>query len=436
MDNLSPRIRDSSDLEILKIGSATYANIQDWINITQSAGLISGGVVSDAGGATVDVAGGTGFIKATDDHVAPSLSFDFSASLGLAIPADTIRYVVVDYNAGTPEVQIDITDSIDSHTRFRLATIVNESGTLHILNNPSGISDVTAHISERFYETFPRQRANREGGLILGESGTRNLTLSAGKIYDALNEFDISAIDTSVSGTFDSYSSSGKESSANTQWDNDNYDNAGTLTSLSNNRFAILWLYVELDGPLVCVYGTSQYTSSASAENESAPAVLPLRIQAHSVLVGRIIFQKGAASASEIQSAFSTSFQPTLSTDHNNLSNLTIGDPHTQYQLIAGRPSDITIVPDATYIVLATDRLIHTTYTPTGPITSITIPTALLAAGKKFVIVDGGGNAGTNNITINTEGTAKIIGQSNYLMNTNYESKTFYTPDGTNWFFE
>ncbi|MCK5615677.1 hypothetical protein KAR91_78155, partial [Candidatus Pacearchaeota archaeon] len=369
---------NSSEVDISKISSATYDNIQDWINNTQSAGLISGGIVSDAGGATVDVSAGTGFIKATDNHLAPSLSFDFSASLGLSITVDSIRYVVVDYNAGSPEVQIDTTDSIDSHTRFRLATIVNESGTLHVVNNPSGLDDFAAHVIERFYKTFPKKRDDRTGGLILGETGTRNLTLSAGEIYDALNEFIISAIDTSVAGSFDSYSSSGKESSSNTQWDNDNYDNAGTLTSLTTNRYAILWLYIELDGPLVCVYGSAQYTSSASAENESAPAVIPLRLQAHGLLVGRIIFKKGDPTTTEIQSAFSTAFQASLSTDHNSLSNLAVGDPHTKYRLLDGRASDITPVNASTYTVLTTDHLLHVEYTSIGSVI-ITIPSAQIS---------------------------------------------------------
>ena len=328
----NPHDVDSADVEIGELGTATYDDIQDWINNTQSCGLITGGAVTDSGSAQVDVAAGTGFIKATDSCTGVTSTFDFAADTNMAITTNTIRYVVVDYAGGTPEVQIDTTDPIDSHTRFRLATVVNESDTLHIVNTPQKVCDLASHTEERFYECQPRQRAERIGGLILGETGTRDVTISASEIYDGLNEYPFAAFDTSGASTFDSYSSGGLESAGDGLWDNDNYDNAGTLTSLSANKYAVLWWYAELDGGVVCVYGTAQYTSAASAENESAPATLPLRLQAHGLLIGRYIFQKGGDPPEEVQSSFDTAFTAALAADHGNLAGLG-DDDHTQYAL-------------------------------------------------------------------------------------------------------
>lgn len=123
-------------------------------------------------------------------------------------------------------------------------------------------------------------------------------------------------------------------------------------------------------------------------------------------------------------------------------------DTPASYVGFAGKPSrvnqaetglefadpPVTVVNAATYTVLVSDQIIHTTYTPTGPITS-TIPTALLGSGKEFTVVDGGGNCSVNNITVDTEGAEKIIGQDTHVLSIDYESVTYYS-DGSNWFIK
>lgn len=89
-----------------------------------------------------------------------------------------------------------------------------------------------------------------------------------------------------------------------------------------------------------------------------------------------------------------------------------------------------TTVAGATYTVLRTDDIIHSTYSATGAVT-ITIPTALMAEKKTITIKDAGGNAGTNNITIDS--TDNIDGAGTYVINGNYDSVTIYS-DGTSWY--
>ena len=95
----------------------------------------------------------------------------------------------------------------------------------------------------------------------------------------------------------------------------------------------------------------------------------------------------------------------------------------------------ITTVNAATYTILATDSIIHVTYTPTGTCT-ITWPTALMLDAFRVIIVDAGangGNAGVNNITVATEGAETIDGDASWIINGHGDWIEAYS-DGSNLF--
>lgn len=300
------------DVLINILQTPTRDDLEDYIDSTGSKGVITGGAVTDAGGATVDVTAGEGFIRAADNDITTLFLFEWAAATGVTIPSNTERFVVVDYNGGTPVVAL-ATTLTDPETRIFLARIYNEAGTLHLSNihehAHSGIH-WTQHMLE---EVFSIRRADRLGGILLGETGTRKITVSAGELYLGLNEHEIDAINTNTGDTFDAYYRNGSggwtKVAAQTDWPNTQYDNgSGTLQTLTNNRWGTLWFYVELDGELTMLYGTSNATSQANAETESAPGSIPPRLLDHAVLAGRFIFQKSAATAAAIQSAFSVAF--------------------------------------------------------------------------------------------------------------------------------
>lgn len=72
-------------------------------------------------------------------------------------------------------------------------------------------------------------------------------------------------------------------------------------------------------------------------------------------------------------------------------------------------------------------------HTATGSAVTYTIPSAKVAAGRVFIVKDGGGGAGSNNITVATEGSETIDGSSTLVISTNYAAARLFS-DGTNWF--
>ena len=102
----------------------------------------------------------------------------------------------------------------------------------------------------------------RGTGLILGETGTRNITVTAGVLWaELVNRFSTDAFNSSTGGTFSYWYRSATpgawtEATGNTQINNLNYDDGdGTLGTLTAGRYGVHWVYVVHDGSVHVVYG-------------------------------------------------------------------------------------------------------------------------------------------------------------------------------------
>lgn len=85
----------------------------------------------------------------------------------------------------------------------------------------------------------------------------------------------------------------------------------------------------------------------------------------------------------------------------------------------------------AAYTVKTTDYIVEVTG---GLPFTITLPKAAVAGkGRVFVIKDGSGGAGTNNITIDGDGSETIDGAATKVIATNYAAVWLYS-SGTAWF--
>jgi hypothetical protein len=370
----------------------TLDNNQRTFNtVFAAAGVVTdSAAITDGGGATVNLAARDIFIRSTDSDTGVLYLSTVGASNGNSIPAGVARYIGIEYNAGSPQWVIKTTDAWTDNIDFPMGTVVNESGTLHILNNPVLISNSLARLVHRLSETSPYEWAEKAGGGKVSNTGTRNLAITATEFYDRLNEFTFTAKDTSVSDTFDIYSSAGLEASAATQWPNTQYDNGGTLTDMTVNWYAWLWLYAEMDDQFVMVYGTAQYVSPAAALNDPAPTTLPLRIQSHGRPLAKILFQKAASTPTDIISLLGESLTASGTVDHGDTSGLS-DDDHTQYSLIssqAGVPSSTPSRVGETNVDTTNDNVYHSTGTASSSDWTLSTP----KRGQATITFDGGGS--------------------------------------------
>lgn len=341
-------IGSGGTLSLAKIGVPPYYTVQDFMNFAESPGVTSGGIITISG-TTYTVGAGNGFIKATDSNVAP-LNFIRWSGSSAALSSNTYTFLGVDYNGGSPKVISKATDTFDLDTQFSLGVVVNDAGTVYKMNNDWHTGDTIANIIERLDSDATIQRDARQGGLILGNTGTRNITVSAGQILARVAEFAIAAFDSSAASTFDTYYQNGAggwtKATGVTQWDNTNYDDGdGTLGSVTALQYSSKWFYLMSDGTVAMMYGQSVSTALGTIiSSDTPPSTVPNRIGKTGLLIGRIVFHGSNSTPDAVQSAFTSTFNPTLVTDHNALSNLTTGDPHTQYMYLAGRAGGQALV--------------------------------------------------------------------------------------------
>ena len=326
----------TSDVPIITgTGSPTVDELEEYFNNTGSSGFFTGGTITDATGGNINVAAGEGFIRTTASDVAQLVSFKWSASAGIDIPVDTTRYVFVD-DAGSVTVNASEFTEAQDNIILGVATNVGDS-TVYAFNFGVRLAESIGQAGRFIRRTAGIVKDIRRGGLAYGQSGdaNRDVTMSTGNIWWGRTDYTMSAFDTSGADTFVAYSAGGLEDATASGWPNAQYDSSGTLTTMTNNRWANLFFYLSPDDTHIMMYGRSEFTSEALAEAEAVPSSsMPNRITAAGVLAARYTFQKSANTAT-IASAFETQFQGGAASDHGTLSGLS-DDDHTQYLLADG----------------------------------------------------------------------------------------------------
>ena len=418
----------AQNLTLAKIGSSTFSTLQDMQNVFHSAGWTSGGTITDAGGGNINVSAGTGLIRNSNTAVATISYFDWTAMNGIAIPSNSVRYVGVEYNGGSPQISVRTSANWNLKTDFPIGVVANEGGTLSIYSDKQAVGDHAATMIQREYETMPLSRDERDGGLIIGETGTRNITLTAGAVWDRLNRYIIPAFDTSITGNFDAYYRDGGSGFTKvtglTQWPNTKYDNgSGTLATMTDNYYSTLWFFIDTNSKISMVYGRNEYTTSSLADAEMEPDTLPSKLMVFGKLLGKVVFQKSASSAVDVSTAFSMSGSSSLNTNHANLTGLDYASSgHTGFaDAISGVNDNITSMTGVASIAPTASAL---NITGNGASLWKTISGALTLDSAAALNI-GNTNAtslslGKSGITTTNNGNLAVVGNLSTLKGTDY----------------
>ena len=334
-----------STITLSKIGTPTYATADKERDITGSAVVFIGGGFTDNGNGTITVAAGSGSIRATDALTSAALSVDWAEVASLALDDGVVSYIYLEYNAGTPQIVASLTERTDFNTNIFLGTVFREGNTAHIYSPKRHYGGNHAQqIARRLQGTLPFSRVS---GGMLGEIGTRNISITEGLFWEGLDNFktNIGGFDSSGASRFSYYYRTGAawtKVADQSQIDNVYYNNTATgLVELTTNRYGVHWVFLEADSHIIVVYGQGDYTL-ALAQAAKVPAALPPLIAVHARLIGKIIIQKAASVFISVESAFIYAFEKATAADHNDLLNIQGGSADERYHMTAAQATIAT----------------------------------------------------------------------------------------------
>ena len=296
------------------LGTPTNNSLQSVFNIWFNAGWVSWSEITDNLDWSVTVSAWTWLIRIANTSQSALKSFDIAENTNVILVDWASNIVYVDYNAWSPiytstTTRADILDN--ENDKYEVCEIVREWTTLHISDLKH---QARSQGQQRAYSLTPVARWDN-AWLILGETWTRNITVTAGSIWRKYIKEAVSAINTSVADTFDSYYTTDSYTTWtkvtwDTQWNNTQYNDITTwLVALSPaSKYSFQDFYLNWSWNLVRVYWSGQYNAVADARETPATTELPVRLQNNSILIWRIIFQWNDTIAQATLSAFDITF--------------------------------------------------------------------------------------------------------------------------------
>lgn len=238
---------------------------------------------------------------------------------------ETTNYIVANYNNGNPILQrISDVELINESSIVPILTIYVKAGILHSLNWDTLGKGLSNKLHQRLVKT---ERYKRELGLILTMKNpgvNLDFVVSAGKVWYGATREDILPVDSSIDSAFLVFPNG--TVSTISALNNLNYVVANTLQTLTDNRYAVNWVYrgIEQYKHVYVMLGEGDY-SLTDAQTAVAPSPPPL-ITSHAQLIAKVIIQKNSNSVVSIQSAYDVSFNLATPQVHNELSGLNNGD--------------------------------------------------------------------------------------------------------------
>lgn len=307
--------------ENLPVSTATTNAID--LKTTLSAGAFSGFEVTNNGDGTINVGSGIAYLRATNDQYAPLIKYPIAAYNNIPLVDNMNNYILVSYNGGSPALVLNTTGSgIDTQTNSIAVAAARVGTTVHYVNLTGSNSDPNAKLRNRY---LLQEGIRRISGLTISATGLKIATTS-GITFSGLIRLDVSAIDTNAGGTYTLAYNNGStwtRITGQTDINNTQYNNAGTLTTLSNNHFRTDYVYTLVNSPskLYVILGTAEYGNLASAQAAPQPSSLPVELQQLGVIVGRVIVEKSATTLN-VASPFTTTFTGATAQNHNDLAGL------------------------------------------------------------------------------------------------------------------
>lgn len=301
-----------------------------------SPGIMTGGEITEGTNAgTFKVAALTAYLRTTDSLTAPLKYITLAEQDNQTITsADTVYFVCLDYNGGTPQIVISQTNpylSGTDYTQIPIGKVMKDgSNNVHYVSGGYNLQDGVEKLHVR---AKTLRNLELSSGSVIAYSGTNNFTMTSGVVYGGINRFNLSSYNSATTQFTPIYrdgSGGWTEGTARNTIDYEHYDDgSGTLANVGVSKYGCFWVYRHVDdGDVFVRYGE---TSGSLAEAEAATEpTKPDHLTEFGCLIGKIIAPQSGGSFTTVQMVTDTFFVGTAVSDHGSLGGLD-DDDHPQY---------------------------------------------------------------------------------------------------------
>jgi len=344
---------------------------------TNTSGVLARTSITITGsGATLSCSSVKVLLYSTSGFSGDFKTYIVPAATGLVLVDNALNALIVSYNGGSPVFSTTTDLSlINGSSVVGAATLYRTGANVHYQAVDWGLA-TASNANKRSLLINGIQRAS---GLSLSESTGRVITLTAGSVWYASSEYAEPAITSAASNCEFWYHVGGVwTNSVVSTYNNNQYDNGTALVTLNGagTQYAVNWVYRYINGDslpkLAYILGTGNYNlAQAQAASVTTP---PPILSSMAILVGRIIVAQAATTATQINSAFATTFAGTTVSDHNDLASLQGGALEEYFHLAS---SEYTGTGTGTFVRATSPTLVTPILgTPTsGNLVNCTFPT-------------------------------------------------------------
>ena len=311
------------------IGNPSHNTLDITLDHMYSAGIIAGGGFTDNGDGTIDINGGTCYIRGIDDSHSTLYLAEFAGITNLALTDNSTNYVYIDYNNGAPSPFVTLDPLILNVTTKVPHCIINREGlSLNVILLANDSVDANAKLRKRLF--YAEERFAHAFGAIISNPSLLYIAITAGVFYFGLGEINTPALDTSISGTFEYYytgdSGATWTETDETQMSQTQYNDVTSgLVALGANKYTNSWIYTvpSTEGTeyYAVLYGQQEYTTPAGYLAEPPPLILPPSVKQIGILLGVMTVEGGNGVVSS-RTAFPPEFNAAVVTSHLDLSDI------------------------------------------------------------------------------------------------------------------
>ena len=333
------------------VGTPTYNDLQDFLNICQAGGRLTGGVLTPHAGpnGTLDISAMEGMIHTAGTLGSPLIYFKKAAVASIALPDNAVSYIWITYSGGTLTYSANAARPTADYNVWVVGQVWRAGNNVEVLTAGQNIYNMYGRQQDRLLIKY-NIMDHASGGVISAHATPLRLQIEAGIWYDGNTRIDTVAKST-VQVWYKNGTTTWVESTAMTLWSDifnvatatiyETYQNGNSLGALSANKYGVYWIFICPQGDLYVVLGTSTYANIGAAQAATVPSDLPPYCVNWARFAGRVIIKNADTAFHSVESVFGYTFTLSSVVDHASLTHLAFADSgHTGFM---GSTTDTTL---------------------------------------------------------------------------------------------